>query len=281
MKVLTLVVCLAIFIAGCGSASTANNVTMQGGQWEYVITPDNGSITMLLDANLPGTNAQFSATNALIFQPSEIGLTPTTAPIYCSSFNIDASIRDSNLNGKLSWGYPATHFADFSGDLAANGQSISNGTYSGGICGVTSSAVMSGPQIKGTLTGYTIAPVNGTYSGTLTNSLYGPDVVTFTITQNADFSLNASGTSVVNGVSTVLVGQNPQTLNSVVTGASVFLQGTAENVNGSKFFSFSGHLNPTATQLTVAIMSFNPALLNDGVPSSVPSENLTGALTKQ
>lgn len=252
MKVLTLVVCLAIFIAGCGSASTANNVVMQSGQWEYVITPDDG-ITMLLDANLPGTNAQFSTTNAQIFQPSQVGNVGSSAPIYCSSFNIDASIRDSNLNGKLSWGYPATHFADFSGDLAANGQSISNGTYSGGICRVTSSAVMSGPQIKGTLTGYTIAPVNGTYSGTLTNSLYGPDVVTFTITQNPDFSLKMSGTSVVNGVSTVLVGSS-----NSVTGALVFLQGTAENVNGSNFFSFSGHVNRTASQLTVAVMSFNP-----------------------
>ena len=42
MKVLSLVVCLAIFIAGCGSGSTANNVVMQGGQWEYVVTPENG-----------------------------------------------------------------------------------------------------------------------------------------------------------------------------------------------------------------------------------------------
>jgi hypothetical protein len=271
MKVLTLVVCLAIFIAGCGSSSaangsvsTANNVTMQGGQWEYVVTPTNGSITMLLDANLPGTNAQLSATNAQIFQPSQVNLVGSTSPIYCTSFNIDASIRDSNLNGKLSWGYPAVHFADFSGDLAANGQSISSGTYSGGVCSVASGPGFGGPQIKGTVTGYTIAPVNGTYSGTLTNSLHGPDVVTFTIAQNPDFSLKMSGTSVVNGVSTALVGNS-----NSVTGALVFLQGTTENVNGSNSFDFSGHVNPTATQLTVALMNLGP------------TETLTGALTKQ
>jgi hypothetical protein len=276
MKVLSLVVCLAIFIAGCGSGSTANNVVMQGGQWEYVVTPENGSITMLLDANLPGTNAQLSATNAQIFLPSQVELVGSTSPFYCSSFNIDASIRDSNLNGKLSWGYPAAHFADFSGDLAANGQSISSGTYSGGVCSVTSSSVMSGPQINGKLTGYTIAPVNGTYRGTLTNSLYGPDVVTFTIAQNPDFSLKMSGTSVVNGVSTALVGSS-----NSVSGALVFLLGTAENVNGSNYFSFSGHVNPTASQLTVVLMSFNPHPLSDGEPSPVPAEILTGALTKQ
>jgi len=274
MKVLTLVVCLAIFIAGCGSAgarSTANNVTMEGGQWEYVITPDNGStypFTMLLNANVPGTKVQFTATNALIFQPSQIGLNPAPAPISCSAYNIDASIVGSTLNGKLSWGYPAAHFADFSGDLAANGQSISSGTYSGGVCSAASGPGFSGPQIKGTVTGYTIAPVNGTYSGTLTNSLYGPDVVTFTIVQNPDFSLNVSGRSVVNGVSTVLVGST-QLLSNFVTGATVNLSGSAQNVNGSNSFDFSGHVNPTATQLTVAFMNLGP------------TETLIGALTKQ
>jgi hypothetical protein len=52
-------------------------------------------------------------------------------------------------------------------------------------------------------------------------------------------------------------------------------------VNGSNFFNFSGHVNPTASQLTVTIMSFNPHPLNDGEPSPVPAEILTGVLTKQ
>jgi hypothetical protein len=284
MRNLILVVCVAIVIlgmSGCGSAgaSPTENVTMQGGQWEFVITPDNGSTTMLLDANLPGTNTQFSATNAQIFQPSQVGLVASTSPIYCSSFNIDATVKHNSLEGNLQWAVAAQsvgHFGDLSGELAANGQSISGGTYSGGICSVTSSPVMSGPQIKGKLTGYTVAAVSGTYSGTLTNSQYGPDVVTFTIAQNPDFSLQMSGTSVVNGVSTAIVG----TSNSV-TGALVFLQGTAENVNGSNFFSFSGHVDPTASQLTVALMSFNPRPLSDGEPSPIPAEMLTGVLTRQ
>jgi hypothetical protein len=276
MKVLALMVCLEIFIAGCGSASSANTVTtansvqMQSGQWEYVITPDNGSsypYTMLLDANVPGTNVQFAATNGLIFQPSH-DLNPKVLPIWCSAYNLDATIKANTIKADISWGDPAAHFADFSGELAANGQSISSGTYSGGVCSVTSGPGFGGPQIKGTVTGYTIAPVNGTYSGTLTNSLYGPDVVTFTIAQNPDFSLNASGTSVVNGVSTVLVG-NPLMLSSIVTGATVSVSGSTQNVNGPNSFSFSGHLNPTATQLTVTLMNLGS------------TETLTGALTKQ
>jgi hypothetical protein len=40
-------------------------------------------------------------------------------------------------------------------------------------------------------------------------------------------------------------------------------------VNGPNSFSFSGHLNPTATQLTVTLMNLGS------------TETLTGALTKQ
>jgi len=109
MKVLALIVSLAIFIAGCGSASSANTVTtansvqMQSGQWEYVITPDNGSsypYTMLLDANVPGTNVQFAATNGLIFQPSH-DLNPKVLPIWCSAYNLDATIKANTIKADI------------------------------------------------------------------------------------------------------------------------------------------------------------------------------------
>jgi hypothetical protein len=58
------------------------------------------------------------------------------------------------------------------------------------------------------LVGYTIAPRNGTFTGTLNSSLYGADVVTLSITQNPDFSLNATRTSVANGVTTALISSN-------------------------------------------------------------------------
>jgi hypothetical protein len=54
MKTLTLVVCLTIFLGGCGSGmgSTANNVTMQGGQWEYAVVPANEVIPFVIDLRL-------------------------------------------------------------------------------------------------------------------------------------------------------------------------------------------------------------------------------------
>jgi hypothetical protein len=205
----------------------------------------------------------------VIFQPSQVGSAGgSTSPLYCSSFNINGGINGSGVSGKMSWGDPAVHFANFSGDLAANGQSISNGTYSGESCNGGNGPGNPGPQMKGTLTGYTIAPVNGTYHGTLTSSLHGAEVVTFVISQNADFSLNMSGTSVENGVSTTFVA-NTAPISNIVVGATVYLEGSAASANGSNSFAFAWHLNPTATQLTVAMMTLGP------------SETLSGTLTKQ
>jgi hypothetical protein len=59
MKKQALVVCLCVLLSGCGSGgpgSTQNNVRMQGGQWEYVVVPENGAIPMYVEMNLPTTN---------------------------------------------------------------------------------------------------------------------------------------------------------------------------------------------------------------------------------
>jgi hypothetical protein len=267
MKIQTLVVCLAIFLAGCGSAgagSTANNVTMQGGQWEYVVVPENGTIPTFISANLPTTNDSLNVTtNAVFFNLSEIGLVNPSAPADCFDLTLDvnASISGTTLNGKF--GQPT--FANFSGELASNGQSIAKGTYSGGYC---SDLGFYGPKIKGTLTGSMVAPVNGTFTGTLNSNLYGPDVVTLTITQNPDFSLNFSGTSVENGVTTNLIAGTATRANYVI-GAIVYLNGSASNVNGSETFGFSAHLNTNATQMTLVGMDIGS------------DESVTGALTKQ
>lgn len=276
MKTATLVVCLGMVVWGCGSGNMVNvaqNVVMKGGQWEYVVTPNSGGTVLNFEANVPGTNLQFNGTNAMIFYPSQVGATgPTTRPIYCSSFAFNGEINGDTVKGNLDWANTSELFASFSGELAADGQSLSNGAYSGQSCANGDGPGTPKPDFKGTLTGNIIAPVNGTYSGKLTSSLFGGDVVTFVITQNPDFSLNISGTSVENGVTTIFASlpqsQTPASLGAV-TGASVFWGGTAENVNGSQSFSFSGHLNPTATQLTATIFQVGS------------NETVTGTLTRQ
>jgi hypothetical protein len=208
----------------------------------------------------------------MIFYPSQVGLTsPTTTPIYCSPFALNGEINGDTVQGNFNWGDTSERFANFSGELAADGQSISNGTYSGQSCANGDGPGTPKPNFKGTFTGQIIAPVSGTYSGTLTSSLFGADVVTFVITQNSNFSLNISGTSVENGVTTTFAllpqSQTPAS-QGAVTGASVFWGGTAENVNGSQNFSFSGHLNPAATQLTATIFQVGS------------NETVTGTLTR-
>jgi hypothetical protein len=276
MKNASFVVCLGIFMLGCGSGNMVNvarNTVMKGGQWEYVVTPNTGGNALNFEANVPGTNLQFNGTNAMIFEPSQVGLTgPTTTPIYCSPFAFNGEINGDTVKGNFDWGDTSERLASFSGALASNGQSISNGTYSGQSCANGDAPGTPQQNFEGTFTGQIIAPVNGTYSGKLTSSLFGADVVTFVITQNPDFSLNISGTSVENGVTTMFASlpqaQTPAS-QGAVTGASVFWSGTAENVNGSQNFSFSGHLNPTATQLTATLFQV------------WPNETVTGTLTRQ
>jgi hypothetical protein len=278
MKTAALVVCLSMVVLGCGSGNMVNvtkNVVMKGGQWEYVVTPNSSGAALNFEANVPGTNLQFNGTNAMIFDSSQVGLTgPTTMPIFCSPFAVNGEINGNVVKGNFDWGDTSQRFASFSGELAADGQSLSNGAYSGQTCSVDDGPGTPKPDFKGTLTGNIIAPVNGTYSGKLTSSLFGADVVTFVITQNPDFSLNISGTSVENGVTTMFASlpqsQVPAAASlGAVTGASVLWGGTAENVNGSQSFSFSGHLNPTATQLTVTLFQVGP------------NETATGTLARQ
>src|ERR1700722_1954540 len=202
MKNVALEVCLGVFMLGCGSGNMVNvakNVVMKGGQWEYMATPDSSGNALNFEANVPGTDLQFNGTNAMIFYPSQVGLTgPTTTPIYCSPFAFSGEINGDAVKGNFDWGDTSERFANFSGELAADGQSISNGTYSGQSCANGDAPGTPKPNFKGTFTGQIIAPVNGTYSGTLTSSLFGADVVSFVIAQNSDFSLNISGTSVEN-----------------------------------------------------------------------------------
>ena len=57
-----------------------------------------------------------------------------SGPIYCGDFNFNGNISGSTLSVKMNSGSPQSNVAKFSGELAANGQSLSKGTYSGDIC---------------------------------------------------------------------------------------------------------------------------------------------------
>jgi hypothetical protein len=57
MKNAALVVCLGMFMLGCGFGNMVNvakNIVMKGGQWEYVVTPDSGGNVLNFEANVRG-----------------------------------------------------------------------------------------------------------------------------------------------------------------------------------------------------------------------------------
>jgi hypothetical protein len=253
-------VCLAVVAAGCGSAaasSTAENFTMQGGQWEYVVTPENGGTTMYFGTNVPTSNSTFDVANVAIFQPSQISLMQNTGPVACETYTLNGKIDKAKIEGEF--GTPSGEFASFTGQLSADGKSISDGKYSGLNCDGTS-------KIKGTLTGYTVAPLNGTFTGTLTSNTQGADVVTVTFTQNPDKSVGIAGMFVEKGVTTSFVGLTGDS-DVLVAGASIFFGANTANVNGTSQFSAMGHSNPAAAELTLEING--------------PNEGAIGTLKKQ
>jgi hypothetical protein len=257
-----LMVCLAVVAAGCGSAaassgSTAENVTMQGGQWEYVVTPENGGTTMYFGTNVPTSNSTFDVNNVAIFQPSQISLTQNTGPVACETYALNGKIGGSKIEGQFDT--PTGDFASFSGQLSGDGKSISDGKYSGRNCDRSS-------KIEGTLTGYTVAPLNGTFTGNLTSDTQGSDIMTITFTRNPDKSVSIAGTFVEKGVTTSFVGMNGDST-ALFTGASVFFGANTANVNGNSQFSGMGHSNPAATELTLQING--------------PNEQAIGTLKKQ
>jgi hypothetical protein len=254
MKIVPVVMCLCL-LGGCGMGSmpsTANNVLMKGGQWEFVVKAEDGAAATYYEANLPATNVGFNVPNAEIFQPSQWTV-PNTEPIFCSGYFLDGNISGAKLDGKIAGGFPLSQFASFSGELDADGQSISTGQYSGGTCRVNGAL-----NTKGALTGYTVLPLNGMFTGTLTSSQYGASVVAISFTQNDDFTLIVTGTSVENGVTSALSGSAQ---NSIVLGATPLFGGTATNVNGSSQFGAFGHLNPLATQLMIEIDNGSDSLI--------------------
>jgi hypothetical protein len=254
-NILTLVLCVALF--GCGSGSYSNgggspsSPTMQAGQWEFVVTPSSGAPPAYIETNLTLATNQVSSDplNTVLFK---FGGTVGGQFSFCNNWALSAVVANGvfggNGGGSLyspGQGGPEAIFSG--GTIASNGQSVSGGSYTdnGSFCDLESA------KTSGTLTGYTVAPLNGTFSGTLTGSTQ-PQQVTLQITQDSHFGITASGTSVLPGVTTNLaISPGGTGLNNVI-GATVQAVGTATNVNGSSAFIVIGHFNPTGTQITVS-----------------------------
>lgn len=273
---------LPIMLAGClytgsgtgggGSSPQSGQATMQTGQWEFVATPSSGGTPVYVEVNFAGSNAAIGSTvfNTGLFQ---FGGANGGQFSDCVNWITSNQVATNNaFSGTLSspGSTPPLNQVTYTGTLAAGGQTVSNGSYSAPsstFCGLANN------NTTGTFTGYTVAPLNGTFVGTLTGTSAGPDQITVQVSQDSTFGITASGTSVQAGVTTSLsvcpAGCSTDGTGgySNVIGATVQANGTTSNVNGTGTFQVFGHLNPTATQ--IQIVSYG----NSGTE--------TGTLTKQ
>ena len=123
---------------GSSSGSQPSNAAMQQGQWEFVATsePTTGGIAYL-EANLTnsGSTVSSSAPNTLVATVTGAG--GSTIGI-CNNANGEngASIPDLAVNGNISGNELSGQLGpndqwSFQGSVAANGQSVTSGTFSG------------------------------------------------------------------------------------------------------------------------------------------------------
>jgi len=280
MKWFPLAVILAL--AGCGggslspsSPSAPQSVTMQAGQWEFVATPSSGAKAVYLETNLVLSPGQVTSTvfNTNLFQfGGAIGGQFSD----CSNFEVNASVVNDDLGGMTApqvgvLQSPGTSSpeANFTAAIVSDGKSVSDGSYTdyGSFCGLAP------PQSSGTFTGYAVSPLNGTFAGTLSGGSNGADQITIQVTQDSNFGITATGTSLTTGLTTSLsvspAGSSTDNTGgySNVIGATVQAFGTATDINGTATFQVFGHFNAAGTQITIVV---------DG-----QSGTETGTLTKQ
>jgi hypothetical protein len=230
---------------------------MQAGQWEFVATPSSGAPPVYIETNLTLAPDQVTSGvfSTLLFKfGGQVGGQFSI----CNNWSINGVVANGILGGSLPDGVSgATLYspssagveANFSATIASNGQSVSGGSYTdtNGFC------LLESPNTSGTFTGYVVAPLNGTFSGTLSGSGQ-PQQVNLQITQDSNFGITASGTSVQPGVTTTLaISPAASGSYSNVIGATIQASGTATNVNGSSAIQVVGHINPAGTQIQVSL----------------------------
>jgi hypothetical protein len=266
MRYTTWLVCLAILLTGCGGGSsgsrtpTPTQVVMQTGQWEFTIASTNGNPNIYLEADMASTpvgaiGSYITAT--ALFWP-QTGGSIAGLYDYCVNWQTSVSVTGNSVTVLLFSG--STQVAQATATLSPDGKSMTGTFQLNGVAGLCAAPVTA----SGTFTGQVIAPLNGTYKGSLSDG----SQLTINVTQDSGYDITASGTSVLSGVTTNLtVGPNSGSAayNNVI-GAAVSGGGTATNVNGTQTFQVNGHFTPDASQLS--FVSYN-------------GQWSTGTLTKQ
>jgi hypothetical protein len=268
------VLCSILFVfagSGCSGSvgtnsntpSTPNQVAMQAGQWEFTIASTNNP-NIFIEADITTTplgGSQSSQFGTALFW-NQTGGRIAGLYEYCVSLQTTFSITGNTVTALLFDATTTNQIAHATATLSTDAKSMT-GTFQldvNPICGAPIS------PSGGTFTGQVIAPLDGTYKGSLSDG----SQLTIQVVQDSSFNISATGNSMLNGVTTNLtIGANsgsPAAYNNVIGATVSSDNGTATNVNGSSTFQVFGHFSPDASQISFA---------------SSNGQWITGTLTKQ
>jgi hypothetical protein len=252
------ILCASAILIGCGAGGmqTSSNTpvmpqqgSIQVGQWEFTMSPTNGNQNVNVESDLTSTpiGAIGSNPTATALYWKQIGDSLPNLNSYCLGLQTTFSVSGNTVTALLFEG--TNQLAKATSTLSADGKSM-NGSFQ--LSGAT---VPCGAPLmtSGTFTGQAIAPLNGTYRGSLSDG----NLWTIQIVQNSSFDINATGTTTAQGVTTNLsFGPNSGSLtHNDVIGATATASGMATNVNGTQQSQLFGSFVPDASQVSVVITS--------------------------
>ena len=239
---------------GNGGTPPAAETTIQQGQWEFDFQPPTGvqGGDAFMEVNLQVTGTQFYApTNnvtgyeqylagnvehsSFLGYPFPNGYIMTT----CESDTVSGS-TSSNFAATVGNG---TDVANLTATISGTNVTLFSGQWSGNVGGHEPWQCLGDGTASSTFTATAIAPLNGTFAGTLQTSAGSTDQITLTISQNV-YTLSASGTA---------TGASLSVSQANIVGALVSGNGTSTNVNGTQWFTFGGHVHADGKSVDVVI----------------------------
>jgi hypothetical protein len=230
-----------MWLAGCGVASSGSGGTggntgpgMQGA-WEITAISNMPSgVQTLVEADFSQSADNVSSGGRQLVVATIQGGIAQVNP--CSTQpSFSGTLNGTALSGTLTEG---TQSIQITGTLSADGKSAT-GTYTGGC--------MNGDN--GTFTASSIAPVSGTFSGTLTDNSNNPAATTIQVTDGGNESFTAMGQVTDQNVMYNLSVSNGSQIGALFGGA-----GTSSNANGSTQIVAAGHLTATATAIDAFVI---------------------------
>ncbi len=271
---------VGFMLAGCGGgASNSSNsgsnsdpsATIQSGQWEFDFQPpvpvNNGipAEDAFMEVDLQVTETQFFAGmnaitgyepyfsptvqhSAFIGYPFPSGYIMTTCEGSDTVSGVTNAVSGStpNLNFRATVG-DGTDDSFLTATISGTNVTSFSGQWTGNVGGHEPWQCLSDGTGSSTFIATAIAPLNGTFIGTLQTSNSSTDQILLTISQNG-FLVSASGTATSASLSIT---------QADVIGALVYGNGTATNVNGADSFQFGGHIHPDGKSVDVVIKDGN------------------------